>query len=128
MPHESGKRYFQNEADFKKAFAAFNALAAYDEQWQPTTARKDHEDIFGKRIRDGELYYKRQIGPAWDAVIKVSQLSMERLVYIVMAGNLSLQALGKTLQEQRFKALQEAHARFSPVDRLFAAEKGEETD
>jgi hypothetical protein len=31
--------------------------------WQETTARRSHEDLFGRDIKTGEIYYNRIAGP-----------------------------------------------------------------
>jgi len=50
--------------------------------WQETTARTSHEDLFGRDIKTGEIYYNRNAGAAYDDIIKISRLSMARLVYV----------------------------------------------
>jgi hypothetical protein len=51
-------------------------------QWCSTGARKDHEDIFGVEIKRGEIYFKKQVGPAFGSVEKLSRVSMEKLLYL----------------------------------------------
>ena len=95
MPRDISDFYFQDEAAFNRDLAAFNALFNLYDQWQVTRARKEHADLFGEPIQPGEVYYKQQAGPAWNQVTKISQLSMERLLYVVLACNPRLQALGE---------------------------------
>jgi len=114
MSREFQTHYFQDEATFQQAFAAFNALSSWYDEWRSTRARKVHTDLFGETIKSGEIYYKRQCGAAWDAVIKVSQSSMERLVYALLAGNPQLMALGEQHAANRLRELQADYAQDGP--------------
>ena len=105
-----------------------NALNHPTFPWQWTQARKEHEDLFGETIQDGETYFKREIGAAWDSVIKLSRLSMERLLYALFSANLGLQEVGEEIAQQRQEELLEAHRRFSPVEALFRKRDDETTD
>jgi len=118
MPRDIGEFYFRDEAAFNRAFAAFNALFTHYDQWQVTHARKEHEDLFGEPIQSGEFYYKQQTGPAWDQVTKLSQLSMERVLYVVLACNPRLLALGERELAERQAQLRAAHERYSPLNNL----------
>ena len=115
MPRSINDHYFENEDRFRELFDAFNAFSPRYQRWRYTTARKDHIDLFEEPIKDGEVYFKCQNGPAWGDVIKISRLSMERLLYVVMANNPHLEAFGKYCQEERVKELRQAHDRYAPT-------------
>ncbi len=121
MPRDIDDFYFRDEADFNRALAAFNALFTRYNQWQVTQARKEHQDLFGEPIQPGEFYYKQQTGPAWDQVTKISQLSMERLLYVVLACNPRLQALGERELAAREAQMRADYDRYCPVDNLLGA-------
>ena len=125
MPRDIGDFYFRDEADFNRALTAFNALFNLYDQWQVTRARKEHEDLFGEPIQPGEFYYKQQTGPAWDQVTKLSQLSMERVLYVVLVGNSRLQALGERELAERQSQMRADHDRYSPVNSLLGPEDEE---
>ena len=125
MPRDIGDFYFRDAADFNRALAAFNALFTRYDQWQVTRARKEHEDLFGEPIQPGEFYYKQQIGPAWDQVTKLSQLSMERLLYVIMVGNPRLLALGERESAAREAQMRADHDRYCPADNLLGPEAEE---
>lgn len=78
--------YLRNEDGFWEDFNRFNALFE-GHRWQPTDARKDHEDEFGNRIQDGETYFSRDIGPGWADKAKLSRRSMEVLLRCILWSN-----------------------------------------
>jgi hypothetical protein len=82
-------------------------------QW--TKARKEHEDLFVETISIGEDYLRRKTGPAWDNSVKLSQLSVERVILSVFDGKPELRKLAQHLNEQRQKWIAEEHARASLV-------------
>lgn len=96
-------KYYKSDAEFNVDVKRLNALIRRDSsQWQYTQARKDHEDFFGVEIKIGESYFKRQYGAAYDDVLKLSRLSMERLLFAVFAGNSHLEySSDQLLQKQR---------------------------
>jgi hypothetical protein len=72
----------------------------------------------------GEVYFKRQIGPAWDEMIKLSRLSMERLLFAFFNANSGLEKLAEQLNEERLARWREAPQRASPVTALLPGEAG----
>lgn len=62
------------------------------------TARREHTDVFGESTALGEDYYSRETGPDWSDVIKVSSLSMERLLYVVVGNHPRMAKLADTLR------------------------------
>jgi hypothetical protein len=104
--------------DVDELLGRFNALFGGWNEWRPTSARKEHQDLFGEVICDGEIYYKRQMGPAWDDVIKLSRLSMERLLYAVFYGNSRLENIAARIEQAEQSRLQEEHDLCSPLTDL----------
>lgn len=110
--------WYYREDEFALMVRRLNTFYGPYDQWRATTARKKHRDLYGRLIKSGEVYYKRQIGPAWDAQLKLSQLSLARLLYALFAGNPELERVADRAVEREIAWLQEQHARYSPVDRL----------
>jgi hypothetical protein len=81
MPRYPLEDYFSDK-EFAELVRKLNALTHPAFQWRWTRARKEHEDIFGETIHRREEYFKREVGVAWGNDIKVSRISMERIVPI----------------------------------------------
>lgn len=96
MPRGFGEHYFRDEEAFYKALEKLNMLTPALDQWRLTRARREHMDVFGETIAVGEDYYSREIG--WSNVLRVSQLSMERLLYVVVGNNPRMTELIAVLQ------------------------------
>jgi hypothetical protein len=114
--------------EFDDMLDKLNALNPSAFPWQRTKARKEHEDLFGETIRDGEIYIKRQVGAGWGDDIKLSRLSMERMLYALFPANPSLEGLAEEVIEARLKERQKAHRRFSPLNALSRADGGEDAE
>lgn len=65
---------------FHAKLKLLNALHDEYMQWEWTTARKKHTDLFGDIIEEREDYLKRSTGPAYDELLKLSQRSAERML------------------------------------------------
>ncbi len=90
--------YFKAEEDFWKAFRQFNFLYGSLFEWKQTTARKEHDDMFGVCIEARQTYFRKDVGNyGYDSVEKLSMSSMEKLVYVVIGLN---PALGTHLQNR----------------------------
>ena len=95
----------------------FKKLDAISEQmlpWQETKARKEHSDLFGEAIRPGEYYFKRRTGHGFHDDVKLSQVSMDRFLYALFAGNAQLQYIARFLQEKRLNEMREASTPSEP--------------
>lgn len=125
MPRRLMEQYYKQE-EFEQMVKKLNALYSKMSPWRKTQARKKHEDLFGETIENGEVYFKREDGPAFDDVIKLSQLSMERLLLALFSGNYGLEESAQHVHEQREQELREAHARYSPIDNLKRRSTSEE--
>jgi hypothetical protein len=118
MPRQYWERYFSDE-EFREMVEKLNALTPFAFPWQPTTARKAHEDHFGEAIQDGEVYFKRQVGAGWSDAIKLSRLSMERMLDALFSANPGLEGIAERIHEARQEEMREAHQRYSPLNALF---------
>ena len=112
-PEGTEEAYYSAEA----SAAMFKMLDAISDQtlpWQETKARKEHVDLFGEAIRPGKYYFKRSTGPGFHVVVKLSQASMNRVLYALFAGNLRLQRLAQYLIQEQLSKMREALNTFSP--------------
>lgn len=101
-------KYFKSDKEFNLYLDRLNSLLKYDFEWQYTQARKDHKDMFDVEIKEGENYFKRPYGASYDAVLKLSRLSMERLLYAVFAGNCNLEYLSDKLIRKQAEDIRKA--------------------
>ncbi len=76
--------------------------------WRESTARKEHIDEYGETIQINDVFYKRDYGPRANEVFKMSESSMEKLLYLLFHKNHKLQAMGQDLVDKKRKAMQEA--------------------
>jgi hypothetical protein len=120
MPRGFLEEYYPEE--FDDMLDKLNALNPSAFPWQRTKARKEHKDLFGETIRDDEVYFKRQVGAGWGDDIKLSRLSMERVLYALFSLNPGLERLAEEVIEARLKQRLEAHRRSSPMNSLFRDE------
>jgi hypothetical protein len=86
MPHDPRERCY-TEDKLDDLVAELNSLFPASSRWEDTRAAKAHIDAFGAPIEAGEHYFKRQDGVAFDQVIKISRLSMDRFVHALRSGN-----------------------------------------
>lgn len=107
------------DKDLHEKVKRLNALMPEYDPWRWTRARKEHQDLFGRKVQPYQYYFKRQSGPGWHEVIKLSRESMELLLYALFDGNPNLRQMADRINEIRLERLCEEHARCSPVDRLF---------
>ena len=80
MPRQPIEQYY-SEKELHEMVNRINAFASDYSGWKFTHARKEHQDLFGEIIKPGEYYFKHGSGPAFDDVIKLSALSMEKLCF-----------------------------------------------
>ena len=95
-----------SEDELAEKIELLNALLNPYLPWQHTTARKDHEDLFGIFIKKGEIYFKRTCGVAYDDVIKMSRQSMDKFVYGLLNGDFYFQKIAEKFQKARFNEAQ----------------------
>ncbi|MFC2037373.1 hypothetical protein ACFLYD_05310 [Chloroflexota bacterium] len=117
MPRQPFEEYCSDEELFEQ-LDLLNALNSEWSPWRNVKARKEHEDLFGELIQRDEVYFKRKIGVAWDDVLKLSRLSMERILLAIFADNAGLEDLAQKVNEIRRERLRETFRRHSPVDRF----------
>ena len=106
----------------------FKKLDAISDQmsgaWQESKAQKEHTDIFGETVHQGQYYFKRTIGPGFHNVVKLSQASMDRLLHAVFAGNPQLQFIAEHFQKKQLDDMRAVLNKFqSPASVRQSAEK-----
>lgn len=106
-------QYFETKEDFWAAFKSFDALYGHF-GWQSTTARKNHEDLFGIPIESGEVYFRKDLGGAWGSTEKLSNSSMEKILYVAIVLNPGLRKLGDDMAESAMQRLHAAANSLSP--------------
>lgn len=108
------------EEEFEERLACLNALYGSScdgaHHLTPVESRKDHIDVFGAKIEEGEIYYRRhrETGPGYD-VFKVSRQSMETILELIFYRNEGLQSLagdiGRKIKELDDEKLIEAFSK-----------------
>lgn len=104
MPRDDFEQYYSPDK-LTELVACLNAFGSEYSPWQLTKARKQHIDVFGKVIGDGEYYYKCHIGVAFDDVIKLSESSMDRLCYILFRSTFTLKPIAEQILKKKRDAL-----------------------
>src|SRR5262245_36584565 len=84
MPYLNDHYFYLEDDEFWKAFAQLDSFQGEYSQWQTPCAQKEHTDEFGDHIKRNETYFKLQVGGAFDAVIKLSRRSMDKLLFVVV--------------------------------------------
>lgn len=90
---------------------ALNRLNAMNDEWyrwSPTTARKEHVDAFEAVIKDGDTYYKMELGGSVTNHEKLSRASMETFLHLIFSGSPLLQKLSDGESGVASKHLQSA--------------------
>ena len=100
-------KLFANEEAFQLALKRLNALTPVWD-WHPKISRKVHEDIFGVQIKLREIYFKKQVGPSFHSVKKLSRTSMEKFLYLFVAQIPMVEAIAETLIAGDQQKLREA--------------------
>ena len=114
MPREPLEIY---SFEVNKVLDTFNALFP-GQPWKHTSARKEHVDLFGEVIKNGESYYRRHVGAGWGDVVRLSRLSMERLIYVFFHTNPLLREIAKEFYEIEFERLRQMHAKYNPLSQF----------
>jgi len=81
---EGAAGFFKSSDEFWEVFNKFNCLNGDWERWETPVARKQHCDLFGDTVDIGEVYFKKQVGQAFDQVVKVSIRSMAKILYVAL--------------------------------------------
>ena len=97
--------HFYSEKELHEMVSRINAFASEYSPWKFTHARKEHQDLFGDVIKPGEYYFKHGSGPAFDDVIKLSALSMEKLCFALFESTLFLKPIADRILKQRQKRM-----------------------
>jgi hypothetical protein len=93
---------YHTEDELSEMFNKLDALSdTMSGAWQESRAQKEHTDMFGETVHEGQYYFKRTIGPGFHNVLKLSQVSMDRLLHALFAGNQQLQFIAEQFQEKQ---------------------------
>ena len=114
MPREPFEQYY-SEKELHEMVNRINAFASDYSPWKFTHARKEHQDLFGAVIKPGEYYFKHGSGPAFDDVIKLSALSMEKLCFALFESAVFLKPIADQILEQRQKRMFQVMSKLSFV-------------
>ena len=112
MPRQPFEQHY-SEKELHEMVNRINAFASDYSPWKFTQARKEHEDLFGEVIKPGEHYFKYARGPAFDDVIKLSALSMEKLCFALFESAVFLKSIADQILEQRQKRMFDAMRKLS---------------
>ena len=69
--------------EIAELIAKLNACYPVPVQWTYKRAIKDHTDLFDKKIREGEPYYRLSMGGGGHHDAKLSYSSMERFLFVL---------------------------------------------
>ena len=114
MPRQPIEQYY-SEKELHEMVNRINAFASDYSPWKFTHARKEHQDLFGEIIKPGEYYFKHGSGPAFDDVIKLSALSMEKLCFALFESAVFLKPIADQILKQRQKRMFQAMSKLSLV-------------
>ena len=112
MRSQPSEQYY-SEKELHEMVNRINAFASEYSPWKFTQARKEHQDLFGQVIKPGEHYFKYERGPAFDDVVKLSALSMEKLCFALFESAVLLKPIADQLLEQRQKRMFEVMSKLS---------------
>ena len=107
--------HFYSEKELHEMVDRINAFASDYSPWKLTHARKEHQDLFGEVINPGEYYFKHGSGPAFDDVVKLSTLSMERLCFALFESAIFLKPIADRILKQRQKRMFKVMSKLSFV-------------
>lgn len=112
MPRQSVEQFY-SEKELHEMVDRINAFTTEYSRWQFTHARKEHQDLFGDVIKPGEYYFKHGSGPAFDAVIKLSASSMEKLCFALFESAVFLKPTADRILKQREKRMFDVASKLS---------------
>ena len=107
--------HFYSEKELHEMVSRINAFASEYSPWKFTHARKEHQDLFGAVINPGEYYFKHGSGPAFDNVVKLSALSMEKLCFALFESAVILKPIADQILKRRQKHLFQVMSKLSIV-------------
>ena len=105
--------HFYSEKELRERVNRINAFASECSPWKLTHARREHLDLFGEVIKQGVDYFKYERGPAFDDVIKLSALSMEKLCFALFESAVFLKPIADQILKQRQKRMFKAMSKLS---------------
>ena len=80
-----------------------NTLVSYaHDDWREVRANKDHVDMFGDKVENGEWYWKRKSGAGFHCVDKLSDRSMDTFLHLVLKGT-DVKNVARVAAEKQFE-------------------------
>ena len=106
MALKSQGEIFSNKT-FNEMFERLNSLNEYF-PWQFKRAQKEHLDLFGEKIQIGETYFRQHFTGSYSDDIKLSEQSMERVLYVLFAANPNLVLQADLVKEEHVEKTRKA--------------------
>ena len=107
--------HFYSEKELHEMVNRINSFASDYSGWKFTHARKEHQDLFGDVIKPGDYYFKHGSGPAFDDVMKLSALSMEKVCFALFESTVFLKPIADRILKQRQKRMFKVRSKLSLV-------------
>jgi hypothetical protein len=104
LPIQAPEKLVEDQAPLVRLL---NGLMSEDTQWQTTRGRRDHIDVFGRPLPEGEVHYKQ--GHAWSGCPRLSLQSMEGVLAVVLSSHHTLN-LARDAVEGRWGEMRKAAA------------------
>jgi hypothetical protein len=102
MPNtQKDSTWYYTDEEINQLVPQLNKLNPHHLGWRAVLANEPYRDDFGESIDIGETFYQRQIGAAADDVIRLSKISMARLLYAAFTANPVLSDLTEQMSEVR---------------------------
>ena len=77
------------------------------QSWSNPKAQKSHIDVFGEKISVGEYYFRFRMGTDFVNDIKLSNISMDKFLYVSFTSNPELEELAKSLLRNKYDKLKD---------------------
>jgi len=99
------RNLYNSDEDFWRDLDRLNALDNPYLPWRAVEARKSHIDEFGDTVAEREIHYVKDAGRAFTPAFRLSRSSMEKVLYVAVH-------LNPTIQELADKLIQKAEDEF----------------
>jgi hypothetical protein len=76
---------FHPDKEINNLIQKLNVCYSPYHQWEQRKAQKNHVDLFGKEIMEGELYFRLRLDPNYYNDLKLSMPSMDRFLFAIFA-------------------------------------------
>ncbi|QVN19583.1 hypothetical protein [Burkholderia pyrrocinia] len=98
MNTKTGKAsLYRSDEDFWRDLDRLNALDNPYLPWRAVEARKSHIDAFGDTVAVREIHFVKDAGRAFTPAFRLSRSSMEKVLYVAVHLNPTIQGLADKL-------------------------------